>query len=66
MDDRVERRAGHPLPEELPREPGADPRDQAAALLDESDERTDRADRAGGAVGADATIEHRTSEEAAG
>ena len=61
-DDRVDRRAGHLLPEELPVEPGAEPREQAAALLAESDERTAEAR---GHIATDPTIEHRTSEEAA-
>ena len=61
-DDRIENRAAHLLPEELPVEPGADPRDQASTLLAESDERTERAS---GPIGKDPTIEHRTSEEAA-
>jgi len=61
-DDRAMRRASHLLPEELPVEPGADPREQAEALLAESDERTDRAGRP---VGGDPTVEHRTSEDAA-
>jgi hypothetical protein len=60
-DDRVDRRAGHLLPEELPVEPGAEPREQAAALLAESDERTAEARH----VATDPTVEHRTSEEAA-
>jgi hypothetical protein len=61
-DDRAASRASHMLPEELPREPGADPETQAAALLAESDERTAQAEQP---VGADPTIEHRTSPESA-
>jgi hypothetical protein len=61
-DDRIENRAGHLLPEERPVEAGADPREQASALLAESDERTEQA---AGPVGADPTIEHRTSADAA-
>jgi hypothetical protein len=61
-DDRATRRAGHLLPEELPVEPGADPQEQAEALLAESDQRTDRAR---GRVARDPTVEHRTSEDAA-
>jgi hypothetical protein len=61
-DDRATKRAEHLLPEELPVDPGADPREQAEALLAESDERTAAAR---GHVAADPTIEHRTSEDAA-
>jgi len=61
-DDRAMRRASHRLPEELPVEPGADPCEQAEALLAESDERTAEAS---GNVAADETVEHRTSEDAA-
>jgi hypothetical protein len=61
-EDRVDRRAEHLLPEELAVEPGVEPREQAAALLAESDERTAEAR---GPVATDPTIEHRTSEEAA-
>ena len=43
-------------------EPGADPQEQAEALLAESDQRTDRAR---GRVARDPTVEHRTSEDAA-
>jgi hypothetical protein len=61
-DDRATQRAGHLLPEELPVEPGADPREQAEALLAESDQRTDQAR---GRIAGDPTVEHRTSEDAA-
>jgi hypothetical protein len=61
-DNRATNRAGHLLPEELPVEPGADPQEQAEALLAESDERTEQAR---GRVASDPTVEHRTSEDAA-
>jgi hypothetical protein len=59
-DDRVASRAAHPLPEELPLDPGTDPETQASALLAESELRTAQAQ---GGVSADGTVEHRTSAE---
>jgi hypothetical protein len=56
-DERVDRRAGAPLPEE--RVAGTDdPGAQAEAILADSDERTRDRDAAPGA-----TVEHRTSED---
>lgn len=57
-DDRVERRAAELLPEE--KGPGSDdPRAQAEAILEESDERQLDRDAA-----PDSFVEHRTSDEA--
>lgn len=55
--ERVERRTGHPLPEE--REAGsADPEAQAEAILDDSDAREEYAEPAPGL-----RIDHRRSDE---
>lgn len=57
--DRVDSRAAHLLPEEVAVD-SDDPRAQAAAILDESDERT-----ADPQAAPDSFVEHRTSQQAA-
>jgi hypothetical protein len=55
-EDRVDQRAADLLPEELAAG-SADPEAQAAAILEDSDE------RAAGPAGPDLFVEHRTSEQ---
>lgn len=59
-DDRIERRAADLLPEELA-SGSADPRAQAEAILEESDEREDNPEAA-----PDSFLERRRSDQTAG